>query len=39
MEIGKSVHDWLASAVQNREIELGEMDTEVMTQEAVTVEQ
>lgn len=38
MEIGRSVHDWLVRAMENREIELGDLDTEVVTQEAVTVE-
>ena len=36
MEIGRSVHDWLVRAVENKDIELGELEAEVMTQEAVT---
>ena len=36
MEIGRSVHDWLVRAMENKDIELGELEAEVMTQEAVT---
>ena len=39
MEIGKSVYDWLVSAMQNSKIDLSELNQEVVTREAVTVEQ
>ena len=39
MEIGKSVYDWLVSAQRDGKIDLGELESEVVTKEVVSAYQ
>lgn len=39
MELGKSVFDWLARAVKDKEIDLGDLDSDVVTRKTVTAYQ